>query len=167
MWVLFECKKLKLLNKQHFVENKTDYAACLQNSVYISLFPKYTKLISEVFLHVFAYENVGHLKVIVHTIYIFCPILSWDPSKMDHGHFLHPVFSCLQYVSPFSSLKYLLHFFMYFVLVRWSVFMEWSLLPVPMPVLSSSFLVKYASLLNQKCHMLQEHPRSDSGVYFR
>jgi hypothetical protein len=29
--VLFEYKKIKLLNKWHFVENKTDYAECLQN----------------------------------------------------------------------------------------------------------------------------------------
>jgi hypothetical protein len=31
--VLFEQKKIKLQNKQYFVENKTDYAACLKNAV--------------------------------------------------------------------------------------------------------------------------------------
>jgi hypothetical protein len=31
--VLFERKKIKLWNKQHFVENKTNYAVCLKNAV--------------------------------------------------------------------------------------------------------------------------------------
>jgi len=31
--VLFEQKKIKLWNKWHFVENKTDYAARLKNAV--------------------------------------------------------------------------------------------------------------------------------------
>jgi hypothetical protein len=35
---------IKLRNKGHFVENKTDYAACLKNAT-ISLLPKYMKLI--------------------------------------------------------------------------------------------------------------------------
>jgi hypothetical protein len=30
-----EHKKIKLLNKWHFVENTTDYAACLKNAVNI------------------------------------------------------------------------------------------------------------------------------------
>jgi hypothetical protein len=31
--VAFEQKKIKLLNKQHFVENKTDYPGCLKNAL--------------------------------------------------------------------------------------------------------------------------------------
>jgi hypothetical protein len=31
--ILFEQKKIKLRNKWHFVENKTDNAACLKNAV--------------------------------------------------------------------------------------------------------------------------------------
>jgi len=33
MFVLFEWKKLKLFKKHNFVENKTNCAACLQNTV--------------------------------------------------------------------------------------------------------------------------------------
>jgi hypothetical protein len=33
MRVLFEQKKVKLWNKWHFAENKTDYAACFKNLV--------------------------------------------------------------------------------------------------------------------------------------
>jgi len=31
--VLFEKKKIKLLNRWHFVENKRDYTACHKNAV--------------------------------------------------------------------------------------------------------------------------------------
>ena len=31
--ILFEQNEIKLWNKQHFVENKTDYSGCLKNAV--------------------------------------------------------------------------------------------------------------------------------------
>jgi hypothetical protein len=31
--ILFEQKKINLWNKRHFVENETDYAACLEDAV--------------------------------------------------------------------------------------------------------------------------------------
>jgi hypothetical protein len=34
--ILLEQKKIKLRNKWHFVENKTDYAACLRNEINFS-----------------------------------------------------------------------------------------------------------------------------------
>jgi hypothetical protein len=42
--VLFEQKKVKLWNKQHFLENKTNYAACIKNTVNVFV-PKYIKWI--------------------------------------------------------------------------------------------------------------------------
>jgi len=44
--VLLEQRKIKLLNKWHCVENKTDYVACLKNAV-LSFLPKYIKQISK------------------------------------------------------------------------------------------------------------------------
>jgi len=58
---------------------------------------------------------------------------------MDHGPFLYPVFSCLQYMSTLSSLKYLLHFFVNFELVRQTARMEWSVLPVAVLSCASSY----------------------------
>ena len=49
--ILFEQRKIKLWNKQYFVENKTDYAACFKNAV---MLPKYVNLISRgIFLYAF------------------------------------------------------------------------------------------------------------------
>ena len=56
--LLFEQKKIKLWNKQHFVENKAEIIHHVLKIAYISLFPKYTKSISwGVLLHVFVYAN--------------------------------------------------------------------------------------------------------------
>jgi hypothetical protein len=43
--ILFGQKKIKLSNKQHFVESKTDYAACLKNAINF--------LVSEIYIMTF------------------------------------------------------------------------------------------------------------------
>lgn len=56
---LFEQKNIKLWNKWHFVESKTDFAAYLKNEV-IFLLPQHINLIFRgVFLHAFVYVNTG------------------------------------------------------------------------------------------------------------
>ena len=56
--LLFEQKKVKLWNKQHFVENKAEIIHHVLKIMQISLLPKYIKSISwGVFLLVFVYAN--------------------------------------------------------------------------------------------------------------
>ena len=55
--MVFEQKKIKLLNKQHFVENKTEIRHLVLKRQEISLLPKYITL----FLGVF-YVNAGGVK---------------------------------------------------------------------------------------------------------
>jgi hypothetical protein len=62
--VLVEQKKIKLWNKWHSVENKTDILQHVLKMQYISLLPKHIKLISRgVFLHAFVYVNAGRSKI--------------------------------------------------------------------------------------------------------
>jgi len=63
MSVLFEHERMKLWDKWHFVENKTDYGACLKNSVNFLAAHIYKRNWYGYFLTCFAYANVGFFKL--------------------------------------------------------------------------------------------------------
>jgi hypothetical protein len=61
--VLFEQNELKLQHKQNFVKNRTDYAACLKNAVYILAAQIYKMNFEWCLVYVRSHANTGHLKV--------------------------------------------------------------------------------------------------------
>ena len=62
--VLFEQENIKVQNKWHFVENKTEIMQHVLKMQYIFLLPKYIKCILGVFFSpVFTYTNAGLLMV--------------------------------------------------------------------------------------------------------
>lgn len=55
--MLFEQKMIKLLNKWHYVENETDYTACLKNEVNLIVAYVYKMNFWGLFLRLFTFGS--------------------------------------------------------------------------------------------------------------